>query len=193
MEQLLQVPSRQRWSSTETREEVRFFTLGKKFKWMLSSDARYAKKDSYLVVHWALQVIDGLCQVVRSKSHLVKSKLWQQSPAPAASLSILMPERSNWKQRTNLNLQKSPPAPPKTDKPEASVCMICYVMYNMYTWVSTQSTHLRPQKWQARSKCRQQGQPWCPQWTPSLFAQQRFLQWTSLKKHFLMDIRDGTL
>jgi len=234
MEQLLQVPSRQRRSSTETREEVRFFTLGKKFKWMLSSDARYAKKDSYLVVHWALQVIDGLCQVVRSKSHLVKSKLWQQSPAPAASLSILMPERSNWKHRTNLNLKKitlhscfekkanlRPPemtsrkqvyvwyvmlciicilglalnphtCAPKNDKPEASICMICYVMYNLYTWVNTQSTHLRPQKWPARSKCRQQGQPWCPRWTPSLFAQQRFLQWTSLKEQFLVDIRDGT-
>ena len=73
MEQVLQVPSRQRWSSTETREEVRFFTLGKKYKWMLS-DAGYAKKDLYLVVHWALQVIDALCQELRSKSHLVKSK-----------------------------------------------------------------------------------------------------------------------
>ena len=127
MEQLLQVPSRQRWSSTETREEVRFFTLGKKYKWMLS-DAGYARKDLYLFVHWALQVIDALCQVVRSKSHLVKSKLWQQSPAPAASLSILMPERSNWKQHTNLNLKKMyswfkkrQTCAPKNDEPDASV------------------------------------------------------------------------
>ena len=151
-----------------------------------------------------------VCQVCQSllsgqkcelKSHLVKSKLWQQSPAPAASLSILMPERSNWKHRTNMNLQKmyswfkkrQTCAPQKWQAGSKYMYdMLCYVMYNMYTWVSNQSTHLRPQKWQARSKCRQQGQPWCPQWTPSLFAQQRFLQWTSLKKQFLVDITDGT-
>ena len=83
------MPPRQRSMSTETSAEgalsLRFFTLSD------NCIPSFLLRSCWTFPSWT--ETSRYCIQSRA-SHLARSKLWQQSPAPAASLSILTPYQS---------------------------------------------------------------------------------------------------